>query len=144
MFSKACEYGIKAILYIAFQSQQGSRVSLKNIAHATDSPEAFTAKILQQLARSGIIRSAKGPTGGFDIDEKEMDRITLGHIVKAIDGDGLYTGCGLGLKDCNELRPCPVHHKFKSIRQEMKLMLDKTTMQEMINGLNNGSTFLRL
>jgi Rrf2 family transcriptional regulator, iron-sulfur cluster assembly transcription factor len=144
MFSKACEYGIKATLHIASQSQSGSRVSLKDIAKAIDSPVAFTAKILQQLAKNKIIHSVKGPTGGFEIDQKQMDKIKLGHIVKAIDGDGIYKQCGLGLKDCNEAKPCPVHHRFKSIRGEIKIMLDKITMEEMLNGLNDGKTFLRI
>jgi Rrf2 family iron-sulfur cluster assembly transcriptional regulator len=144
MFSKTCEYGIKATLYIAHQSQSGTRVSLKDIAKAIDSPEAFTAKILQQLAKDGILNSVKGPSGGFEIDKKQLDKIKLGQIVKAIDGDGIYKLCGLGLKDCNEARPCPVHHKFKAIRNDVKQMLDKTTMQEMLDGLNDGLTHLRL
>jgi Rrf2 family protein len=144
MFSKTCEYGIKATLHIAMQSQSATRVSLKDIAKAIDSPEAFTAKILQTLVRNGIMNSVKGPSGGFEIDKKQMEKVRLGHIVKAIDGDSIYKGCGLGLKDCNEAKPCPVHNKFKSIRAELKVMLDKTTMQEMLNGLNEGLTFLRL
>ena len=46
MFSKACEYGIKATIHISHQSQQGHRVSLKAVAKAIDFPIAFTAKIL--------------------------------------------------------------------------------------------------
>ena len=73
MFSKACEYGIKATIYIAMQSMQNSRVSLKDIAKEIDSPVAFTAKILQQLARNKIVESVKGPTGGFQIEKKKID-----------------------------------------------------------------------
>jgi Rrf2 family iron-sulfur cluster assembly transcriptional regulator len=144
IFSKTCEYGLKATLHIAYESQSGNRASLKQISKAIDSPEAFTAKILQQLVRNGIVNSVKGPSGGFDIDKKQMEKVKLGHIVKAIDGDIIYKGCGLGLKDCNEHKPCPVHHKFKIIRNELKIMLDKTSMQEMIDKLNKGEAFLKL
>ena len=57
MFSKACEYGIRATLYIAMNSLEDKRVSLRNIAGKIDSPEAFTAKILQQLVHHHIIHS---------------------------------------------------------------------------------------
>ena len=86
MFSKACEYGIKATIHISHQSQQGRRVSLKEVAKAIDSPVAFTAKILQSLANNQIIMSVKGPTCGYEIPQGEKAKITLHQIVKAIDG----------------------------------------------------------
>ena len=69
MFSKACEYGIKASVYIVEHSLKNEKVSLKDVAKAIGSPEAYTSKILQQLSRSNVIRSEKGPAGGFSIDE---------------------------------------------------------------------------
>lgn len=143
MFSKACEYGIKATLYIARQSQLNERASLKEIAGAINSPEAFTAKILQQLARHGVINSAKGPNGGFYLPAADQEKNKLCHIVTAIDGDGIYSGCGLGLKECNELQPCPVHDKFKIVRDQLKDMLETTTIHELTTGLKEGLTFLK-
>ncbi len=143
MFSKACEYGIKATLHIAHQSRSNKRVGLKDIAKAIDSPEAFTAKILQQLSRSGIIESSKGPNGGFEISLERLKEIKLVEIVSAIDGDELFQGCGLGLKQCNEQKPCPVHHKFKAIRNNLKKMLENTSLDELSKGLSNGITFLK-
>src|SRR5690554_6544019 len=101
MFSKACEYGIRATLFIAQNSAANNRVSLKEISEKIDSPEAFTAKILQQLARNGIIISYKGPHGGFQIEKPKLETIHLNEIVDALDGDSIYNGCGLGLKECN-------------------------------------------
>ena len=143
MFSKACEYGIRAAIYVAEQSQEGRRVNLKDIAKEIGSPEAFTAKILQQLAKSDIVSSVKGPTGGFEIDRKRMARIKLSHIVTAIDGNTVYTGCGLGLKECSAKQPCPVHDKFKKIRNDLKQMLESTNLQELSMGMKDGLTFLR-
>lgn len=143
MFSKACEYGIRATIYIANQSKLDQRVSLRDIAKAIDSPEAFTAKILQQLARNGIIRSLKGPSGGFEIDEEQRVRIRAMDIVQAIDGDHIFYGCGLGLKACNELKPCPVHDKFKHIREQLKEMLGGTTIAQLAEGVNDGLTVLK-
>ena len=143
MFSKACEYGIRATIHISHQSQLGEKVSLKAVAKAIDSPVAFTAKILQSLASSKIIASSKGPTGGYEIPENKQAKITIYHIVEAIDGDKIYNGCGLGLKQCNEQVPCPIHFKFKAIRDDLKTMLKSTTIKELTNGLHEGLAFLK-
>lgn len=143
MFSKACEYGIKAALYIATQSLQGERVMLKEIAREINSPEAFTAKILQQLARRRIVDSLKGPYGGFLIEKDRLDKIPLSEIVSAIDGDEIYRGCGLGLKQCNAKQPCPLHDKFVEIRNNLRKMLENTSLYELATGLEVGLTFLK-
>ena len=143
MFSKACEYGIRATIHISHQSQKGERVSLKAVAKAIDSPVAFTAKILQSLANNNIIVSSKGPTGGYEIPENNGFQIMLSHIVEAIDGDKIYNGCGLGLKQCNEQKPCPMHFKFKAVRDDLRQMLQTTTVAELTNGLQEGLAFLK-
>ncbi len=143
MFSKACEYGIRATLFVAEQSAKGKRTGVKEIAKQTDSPEAFTAKILQTLVKSQVLASVKGPSGGFEIDKASLDKITLMHLVKAIDGDNIYNGCGLGLKECNAKRPCPVHDHFVSIRDDLKKMLSITTLSQLIENLENGHTVLK-
>jgi Rrf2 family iron-sulfur cluster assembly transcriptional regulator len=143
MFSKACEYGIRASIYIAEQSLLERKVSLKEIAEAIESPTAYTSKILQQLSRSFIINSEKGPTGGFSMDALEMEKVNLSTIVFAIDGDSIYNGCGLGLKKCNEKLPCPVHDQFKLVRDELKSMLERTTVKSLAVSLEKGLTFLK-
>lgn len=143
MFSKACEYGIRAVLYIAEQSQHDNRVNIKEISRTIDSPEAFTAKILQQLARNGIVNSLKGPAGGFVIEPDKLEALMLSDIVFAIDGDHIYTGCGLGLPQCSDEMPCPVHHKFVSVREGLREMLENTSIIELTKDLNKGLSFLK-
>lgn len=143
MFSKACEYAIRATIFITEQSLKGKKVSLKAVAKSIQSPEAYTSKILQQLVRSSIIISEKGPTGGFSIEKQNLETITLSSIVSAIDGDAIYSGCGLGMKTCNEKKPCPVHTQFKSIREALKNMLETTTVKSLAVDLEKGLTFLK-
>ena len=143
MFSKACEYGIKAAIHISHQSLLDKRVSLREVAKAIDSPVSFTAKILQSLAHDNIIVSFKGPTGGYEIPDHLQSQTTLFQIVKAIDGDTVYNGCGLGLKQCNERKPCPLHFKFKAIRDDLKNMLETTTIEDLTSGLKEGLTILK-
>ncbi|EGV44302.1 Rrf2 family transcriptional regulator [Bizionia argentinensis JUB59] len=143
MFSKACEYGIKASIFIALNSYHGKRVSLKAIAKEVASPEAFTAKILQDLVRHDIINSVKGAHGGFEIEKNDISSIKLEHIVRAIDGDKIYSGCGLGLQTCDENHPCPVHDKFVDIRNGLKQMLETTNLEELALDIKSGISFLK-
>ncbi|WP_339840928.1 Rrf2 family transcriptional regulator [uncultured Maribacter sp.] len=143
MFSKACEYGIRSATYIASQSLEGRRVSLKEIAEKIDSPVAFTAKILQLLSKNNIVDSVKGAYGGFEINRTKIDTLKLSEIVNAIDGNKIYVGCGLGLKECNAAKPCPVHYKFVAIRNDLRKMLENTSLFEMTTGLEMGLTYLK-
>lgn len=143
MFSKACEYGLRATLYIAHNSLQGHRVSLRDIAGKIDSPEAFTSKILQQLVHHDLVTSVKGAGGGFEITKKKMQLTRLSHIVSALDGDSIYNGCVLGLSECSEHRPCPAHAQFVTIRRDLKNMLEKTSIYQLTEGLSEGLTFLK-
>ena len=143
MFSKACEYGIRATLFIARESENQRRTGLKNIANAINSPEAFTAKILQKLVQQDIIDSAKGPRGGFFI-RPENQNMVLADIVKAIDGETIMTGCALGLDKCSEEHPCPLHYDFTAIRSNLKNMLENTTIPDLTSKLDSGEGFLKI
>lgn len=143
MFSKACEYGIRASIFIAIKSQLDIRVSLNDIARETDSPVSFTAKILQVLVKNKIIDSLKGPTGGFEIKKSRAGKIKLSHVVTAIDGDSIYKSCGLGFKNCNEKQPCPLHYKFIIVKEDLRKMLEETTLLDLSNDIGKGLTFLR-
>lgn len=141
MFSKACQYGIKSVIYIWKQSQVGLKVGAKEIAAYVDAPEPFTAKILQELVRKKIIGSQKGPTGGFYVG-KEHETFTLKDLVVVLDGEELFTGCSLGLKQCSEINPCPLHHEVKKVRSELTLMLTKKSLKQLAEEVESGETVL--
>lgn len=143
MFSKACEYGIKASVFIAKESVSGNRVNLKQIANSINSPEAFTAKILQQLVKAKVITSVKGKFGGFEMDRNYLQDIKLVTIIKAIDGDGLYHSCILGLVECDANKPCALHSRVFSIRKDLREMLEKTSMFNLIDDIDKGLAFLK-
>ena len=143
MFSKACEYAIRATTYVAVQSMMDKTVSLKSIAKEIDSPIAFTAKIMQQLVRNNILYSIMGPNGGFKIDRERIDEVKVSYVVDAIDGNAIYRGCGLGLKACDASKPCPLHEKFTKIRSDLGEMLQSTSIYELATGLEIGLTFLK-
>ncbi len=142
MFSKTCEYAIRALIFIAQKSTDRSRISIKDISSGIDSPEYFIAKILQDLSRKGFVQSAKGPNGGFYMDDANLEQ-SVADIVREIDGDKLFSGCGLGLKECSEDHPCPIHNDFKHIRQEIKTMLEESRIQLFVENLDLKLTFLK-
>lgn len=144
MFSKACEYAIRATIYIASESQQGRRASLKDISREIDSPEAFTAKTLQKLSRNGIIQSTKGARGGFQIAIEDLEKIKVSQIVIAIDGDKVYQRCSLGLHNCSETHPCPFHSRFKPVRMGLQDIVENTSLKDLSLEIANGLTFLKV
>ncbi len=142
IFSKTCEYAIRSVFFIAHRTENGNKVGIKEIALGISSPEHFLAKILQDLSKKGIVKSTKGPNGGFYMDEETLQR-PLADVVEAIDGNGLFVGCGLGLVSCSESKPCPLHNEFKVIRENIYKMLVSTSIKNFNEDLNLGITNLK-
>ena len=142
MFSKAFEYAIRALLFIAQKSEGGSKVGIKEIAKGIDSPEHFIAKILQDLGRKGLVKSQKGPSGGFYLDDSSLNA-TLADVVRIVDGDSIFSGCALGLKQCSEVKPCPLHYEFRKIREDISQMLQTATLGEFNQQLEKSKLFLK-
>ncbi|BDC98104.1 Rrf2 family transcriptional regulator [Persicobacter psychrovividus] len=140
MFSKACSYGIRAMIYISAKTNQGIRLGIKDIAKEIESPEAFTGKILQTLSKKGLVDSVKGPKGGFSMTT-EQQQVSLFDIVSNIDGDELMTGCGLGFKKCSEAHPCPMHHQYKEVRAQFNTMLRETQLKTLSDDFEQGLSF---
>jgi len=141
IFSKTCEYAMRAVFYIAQKSEEGQKVGIREIAFHINSPEPFLAKILQKLSKDGLILSSKGPNGGFYVDSGGLQR-PLADIVRAIEGDSIFTGCGMGLSYCSETNPCPLHDDFKKIRGQIVVMLQTTSIGKFNEGLIRGQLTL--
>lgn len=143
MFSKSCEYGLRSVLFIAQNSINNNKVGLIEIAKEINSPTAFTAKILQQLTRADVIESTKGPQGGFLISKTGLKTLNLAKVVEVLDGDAIFEGCGLGLPQCDDQFPCPVHDQFLKVRKELNVMLRTTKVVDLAKQLDGGLTWLK-
>jgi Rrf2 family protein len=141
MFSKSCEYALRAVIHLCMETNNGSRLNIKEIAGKIDTPEPFTAKILQVLARQGVISSQKGPGGGFYIDPNAAP-IPVIDVIDAIDGKNALERCGLGLKACADDHPCPIHDEFMAYRNNLKNAVTNKTVQELAVGVKEGKFFL--
>lgn len=126
IFSKKCEYGLQAVLYLAaFES--GTVISADDIAKKLTIPKEFVSKILQSLTESGIVSSRKGKSGGFSLAH-DPKKIKLLDIVAAIDGLAMFNNCVLGFPNCSPVNPCPVHDRWGVLRTNTYNMLNEDTI----------------
>ena len=129
IFSKKCEYGLQAVLFLAAQ-KTGTVVSSVTISEVLKIPREFISKILQSLRDSGITRSTKGKSGGFCL-AKPASEIKLIDIVEAIDGLEIFNSCVLGFPECSPVTPCPVHDSWGALRDQAFEMLSNETLDKL-------------
>src|SRR6266404_5593492 len=133
IYSRSAEYAIRAFVHLA-QVQDGKYAMVKNIAEQEDIPAHFLAKILQQLARKGLLRSSKGPTGGFSL-RVSAEEIRLVDIVDALDGLSDYEKCASGLSECSDEMPCALHDSWKGLRSRIMDYLGRNTIADLAKAL---------
>jgi len=125
MITNASKYAIRAVVYLAENASIDNKLGAKEIAENVDLPQYFIAKILQQLAKGGIINSVKGPQGGFYLNEEKLQHTML-DVIQFVDEEDPFVGCFIGLKQCSDEKPCPVHHVVSPFKQEILAELGKT------------------
>ncbi len=134
MFNKETEYALKGLVYIQVENYKGQRPGLAEIAQEVGAPPFYTAKILQRLVRQGFVESLKGKGGGFYFNETKPN-VALKALVSAIEGDKTFSGCGFGLKQCDENNPCPLHEQYAPIREAIYKLLNEETVQSLASKL---------
>ena len=143
MFSKSCQYALQAVIAIALKEENGKPVGVKQIAGPQEIPGQFLSKILQQLVRAKILDSTKGPNGGFSF-RKSPDEITLFDIVKEVDGLDLFDECVMGLKECSDESPCPIHAESKLLKERIKNLLISKSVTELAKEVESGNAIITL
>jgi Rrf2 family protein len=132
LYSKPCEYAIRALAHIA-RSPSGA-ASGESIARAENIPRPVLGKVLQDLVRKGLLDSRRGPGGGFRL-ARRAELITLRDIVAAVDGLDHFLRCATGLKECNDNLPCAVHDQWKPIRAQLMRFFETTTLDRMADAI---------
>ena len=140
LYSRPCEYAIRTMAYLA-RVGFGKRVQSQEIATAEGIPTPFLAKVLQQLAHSNLINSFKGPGGGFSLNRLPVE-ISLYDIFRVVDGVEDLERCAVGLAECNDFLPCPLHDVWKSVRVHLLQYLRKTNLQEMATAVERKKELL--
>ncbi|MFO7721161.1 MAG: Rrf2 family transcriptional regulator [Gillisia sp.] len=142
MISKSCKYAIRATVFIASQAVKNVKPGVKEIAEEIEAPPAFTAKILQNLSKYKIVTSLKGPYGGFYCENYQLDLPVI-DIVNAIDGVAVFKECVMGLHNCTDEHPCPMHYKYAENRKDLLLSFQQTTIGNLARDLSAGIVYLK-
>lgn len=127
LLSKSCVYGLRAAAYVASFGADRKFVPIREIAGELRISFHFLTKILQQLTEAGLMESYRGPNGGIAL-ARPPEKITLMNVVVAIDGDGLFEHCVLGLAECSNDHPCPLHEMWGGQRAELAAALSRATL----------------
>ncbi|MBT3342451.1 MAG: Rrf2 family transcriptional regulator [Gemmatimonadetes bacterium] len=128
ILSQASKYALRATIHLARNADRPQLA--RDIAAALDVPSQYLAKILQDLARHGILTSAKGRGGGFRL-AKSAAELELISVVRAIEGQNFGEGCVLGLPECGTDDPCPLHNQWGAIRESLIKMLEQTQLSNL-------------
>ena len=141
MISKKCKYALRAILHLAVESSKQKKISIRDLARDLKIPTPYLGKILQELGPKNILTSTKGPNGGFHLTEKNL-QTPLINIIKAIDGLSFFETCGLGLEECSDEHPCPIHQDFKISRNHLRNVFENKSVQELANEIKSKDLIL--
>ena len=133
IYSKSAEYAIRATIHLA-QLSDGHCVMAKDIARIEEIPPPYLAKILQELARQGLLHSIKGPSGGFRL-KKKAGEIRLVDVVGAIDGSDHFGKCVLGFPKCSDKTACPVHDSWMALHSRIMDYLERNTIGSLVKSL---------
>jgi len=141
MLSNSSKYALKAVLFLALHTNENNKMMVKDISERINVPKAYIAKLLQELSKRKILSSTKGPKGGFYISEVNKNQPII-KIIDIIDGKKRIESCVLGLDDCNEHKPCPLHALISPSRSKMIVLLESKTIKDLAKDLELNKVFL--
>jgi len=143
MLSNTSKYAIRAVIYLAMESNSSHKLGSKTVAERLKMPKPFLAKILQDLTRKNIISSNKGPYGGFYLTEENLKNPVI-DIVTCIDGLDKFNQCFLGLHTCSSEKPCSVHAIVEPFKKDIFTKLSNNTIAQFAEDIQNGKSYISL
>lgn len=132
--------GVHAILALSALAKldEGAYAGAAEIAGEIGAPRNYLGKLLKLLADRGILESQKGKGGGFRL-RRDPATISLLEVVDPIEKIRRWSGCFLGRRRCSERRPCPVHKRWKGVRESYLRFLKETSVGDLVKGLPRGA-----
>lgn len=128
ILSQTAMYALRAMLHLA-ERPDDQPMRVKDIAAALDVPRNYLSKILHVLARRGLLRSARGPEGGFSL-AASPSRTTLLEVAGHFD-DMDRERCLLGRPECRDDDPCPAHEQWKEVAAVLHAFFRNTTIADL-------------
>jgi len=136
VLSQTLRYAFRALAYLA-SNGTGQPILAKEIAQRTNIPRHYLSKILQTLARAGILESFKGLGGGFRI-AKPLGQVTLLMVVEPLENTRKWRECIIGQETCSEETACVLHCKWKEVVDHFAGLLQNTTLQDLVAAVESG------
>jgi Rrf2 family protein len=130
LLSTTAEYALKAVIHIAEHAGE-EPIRVERIAEDLGAPRNYLSKILHGLVKRGILISARGPRGGFQL-AVPAEKLTLFDIVSVFDPLESRRSCLLGRPQCSDTNPCPVHHRWKDVAVRAAAFFRETTVAEVL------------
>ncbi|MBN1399421.1 MAG: Rrf2 family transcriptional regulator [Anaerolineae bacterium] len=127
--TKGADYGARGTIHLAKQPA-GAVVLISEIAAAEALPESYLAKIFQDLAKEGIVRSHRGARGGFSL-ARPPDEITLREVVEAIDGPIAISRCLAPWEGCDKIATCSLYPVMQEAQRLLLGAFEATTLSEL-------------
>ncbi len=135
IYTGSAKYAIRAMVCLAANSSSDRPFSAAGVAASENIPPFYLAKVLQDLSRAGLLKSARGRGGGFYLSRPAAE-IILVEVVQAVeDLRRLETECVLGIDDCTDETPCPLHTTWKGFRDAALEALRTITIEGLVNEL---------
>ena len=131
--SKKADYALMAMKHLAIHADRAS-ASAREIAEQYDIPVELMAKVLQRLARSGLVLSLQGTRGGYRL-ARLTAQISVADIIQAIDGPLTVTACSTEAENCGQYAKCSVRDPLWKIKDRIIAALSDCTLQEISAGL---------
>lgn len=128
LFSQTAEYALRAAVHLAANTKRPQ--TNQQIADATRVPAGYLSKVLQALARGGLVRAQRGIGGGFNLDHPPHT-VTVLDVVNAVDPIQRITTCPLGLKSHGR-NLCPLHRKLDDALGLVEEALGSTTLTDLL------------
>jgi Rrf2 family protein len=127
--TRAADYAVRVMIQLALFSDRGL-VSLPDLSRATGAPESFLSKVLQALARAGLILSRRGQSGGFCITVRGRVA-SMYEVIEAIDGAICLNVCMIPGRSCSRKAHCPAHPVWVEAQRAMLQVLSRATIAGM-------------
>src|SRR3982751_6819536 len=131
--SKKADYALMAMKHLATRSDLAS-ASAREIAEQYDIPVELMAKVLQRLARRGLVTSHQGTRGGYRL-ARAASIISVADIIQAIDGPLTVTACSSDSDACDQYAKCSVRDPLWRIRERILSALATCSLQEVSSDL---------
>jgi Rrf2 family protein len=125
--TRAGEYAVRSLVYLATLNSD-ARVMASEVATAENIPVNFVRKILESLAKAGLVKSYRGAGGGFTLG-REPEQITLRQIIEAVEGPFALNEC-LAPAGCERMHLCPVTHVWGEVQSAVEEILDHHNLEE--------------